>query len=378
MALLLTAEQRMLADSVRPFLDRHAPVGHLRALRDAGDPIGFDRGLWRQFAAMGFAGILVPEAHGGLGLGHVEAGIVLEQIGRNLTPSPFLATAVGAATALAGASERQQAAWLSRIAAGEAVAALAIEESARHRPWRIGLSAERQGDGFILHGEKRFVPHGHAADLAIVTARSSGTADDPDGISLFVVDPRSAGIAVEPERMVDAGIAARLRFDRLAVAADALIGEAGEGRAWLDRMLAALRAGAAAELVGLGARAMEMTVGYLKERQQFGRPIGSFQALQHRAAHLYAEMGTARAAVLKAQQLLDAEDQAAVCAAMVAKGMAGLASALAVQEGVQMHGGIGMTDEHDMGLYMKRQRVLAELFGDTDYHADQLARMAGY
>jgi alkylation response protein AidB-like acyl-CoA dehydrogenase len=367
MTMLLTSEQRMLADSIGDFLARRAPVSHLRALRDAGEPAGFDRTLWRDFATMGFNGVLAAEGHGGLGLGHVEAGMILEAIGRNLTPTPFLSSAVGAATALASASPTLGEAWLPGIVAGEAVVAIALEESVRHRPDRIALAARRHGGAFVLRGEKRFVVHGHAADALLVVAR------DSSGVTLFVVDAQAEGLRIEAERLVDAGVAARLRFEDVAVPAEAAI----EGTA-LGPMLAALYSGAAAELVGLAGRAMEITLDYVGERRQFGKPIGSFQALQHRAAHCHAEIETARAAVLKAQILLDAGDAGAPRAAVVAKGMAGLASALAVQEAVQMHGGIGMTDEHDIGLFMKRQRVLAELWGDADYHADRLARMSGY
>jgi alkylation response protein AidB-like acyl-CoA dehydrogenase len=375
MPMLLTPEQRMLADSARDFLVAKAPVGRLRALRDAEGGISYDPGLWHGLAEMGFTGVTVAEAHGGLGLGQVEAGIVLAEIGRNLALPPFLATAIGAVDALGSADQTIQQAWLPRIATGEATAAIAIEEWARHRPYRVALSAKPRGDTFVLHGEKRFVVHGHVADLVILSARTSGAADDAGGITLFAIARETEGLSIETERTVDSGFAARLRFDGAVVPANAAL---DGGRAPLDRMLAVLRAGAAAELVGLGQRAMEITLGYLCERRQFGRAIGSFQALQHRAAHLHTELETARAAVFKAQQRIDAGDPAAPRTAMIAKGMAGLASALAVQEGVQMHGGIGMTDEHDIGLFMKRQRVLDELFGDADYHADGLARLAGY
>ncbi len=378
MPLFLTDEQAMLRDTARPFLAEQAPVSHLRALRDAADPTGFSPGLWRRFGDMGFTAILIPEADGGLGLGHVEAGVVLEEIGRNLTPSPFLATAVGAVTALAGGSVAQKRRWLPAIARGDAVATLAVDETARHRPERVALRAERHGNGFRLTGEKCFVAHGHVADLIVVAARTSGETADADGITLFAVEKGVAGLTAEVERLTDASLAARLRFDGVEVNADSVIGEVDGGRPGLSRSLAALRAGAAAELLGVGGGVMDMTVGYLRQRRQFGQAIGSFQALQHRAAHLYAEMEVARAAVLKAQQLLDAGDAAAERAVAVAKAMAGLATALSVQEGVQMHGGMGMTDEYDVGFYMKRQRVAAEMFGDTDYHADRLARLAGY
>jgi alkylation response protein AidB-like acyl-CoA dehydrogenase len=378
MPLFLTDEQTMLRDTARQFVGETAPVSHMRSLRDANDPTGFSRDLWKQFAEMGFTSILIPEGEGGLGLGHVEAGVVLEEIGRNLTPSPFLATSVGAVSALkhGGAALRQT--WFPRIAAGEAVAALAIDEGAKHRPAQIALKAERSGNGFRLTGAKTFVPLGHVADLIVVAARTAGSPGEEKGLTLFAVEKGAAGLSASPERLTDASLAARLQFEGVEVDADAVFGEVDEGWTALTRILSATRAGASAEMLGVGGGAMDMTLSYLKERKQFGVPIGSFQALQHRAAHLYAEMEVARAAVLKAQQLLDADDPGAERAALVAKAMTGLASTLAVQEGVQMHGGIGMTDEYDIGFYMKRQRVLAELFGDVNWAADQLARLSGY
>jgi alkylation response protein AidB-like acyl-CoA dehydrogenase len=378
MPLYLTDEQTMLRDTARQFVAETAPVGHMRALRDANDASGFSRDLWKQFAEMGFTSILIPEAEGGLGLGHVEAGVVLEEIGRNLTPSPFLPTSVGAVTALTGAGEALRQAWFPKIAAGDAVAALAIDEGAKHRPADIALEAERSGNGFRLSGQKSFVAHGHVADLLIVAARTAGSAGETQGLTLFAVEKDAAGLAAAPERLTDASLAARLTFQGVEVTADAVIGEVDEGWTGLTRLLSATRTGAAAEMLGVGGGAMDMTVGYLRDRKQFGVPIGSFQALQHRAAHLYSEMEVARAAVLKAQQLLDEGHDGAERAALVAKAMTGLAATLAVQEGVQMHGGIGMTDEYDIGFYMKRGRVLAELFGDTNWAADQLARMSGY
>ncbi|WP_174299308.1 acyl-CoA dehydrogenase family protein [Caulobacter sp. S45] len=377
MPLFLNDDQAMLADTARPFMAEQAPVGHMRALRDTADPTGFSRDLWRQFAEMGFTGMLVEEAHGGLGLGQVEAGIVMEEIGRNLTPSPFLSTSVGAVTALKGAAGLAER-WLPGIVAGEVVAALAIDEATHHRPLRTALKAERSGNGFRLTGDKRFVAHGHVADLLIVAARTAGAPGEADGITLFAVEKGAPGLTATPERLADASLASRLAFDGVQVDADAVIGEVDGGWAVLSRVLAAVRTGAAAEMGGVSAAALAMTMDYLKSRKQFGVHIGSFQALQHRAAHLYSEMEVTRSAVLKAQQLLDAGDPAAERATLVAKAMAGLTTTLAVQEGVQMHGGIGMTDAYDIGFYIKRGRVLAEMFGDADFHADQLARLSGY
>ncbi len=375
MPLYLDDDQTVLQDTIRDFVAEHAPVSHMRALRDAEDETGFSRDLWKQFAEMGFTGILIGEDQGGLGLGHVEAGVVLEQIGRNLSPSPFLTTAVAAVETLKGTGQAER--WFPGIIAGETVAALAIDEAAKHRD-SIAMTAERAGNGFKLTGAKRFVAHGHTADLIIVAARTAGSADDADGITLFAVPKDAAGLSANAERLADASLAARLDFDGVEVDADAVIGEVDAGRAPLDRLLRAGRTGASAELLGVGGGAMDMTIGYMKQRKQFGTLIGSFQALQHRAAHLYSEMEVARAAVLKAQQLLDLGSDRADEAVSVAKAMTALATTLSVQESVQMHGGIGMTDEYDIGFYMKRARVLAELFGDANFHADRLAIAAGY
>ena len=375
MPLYLDDDQTALQDTIRGFVAEHAPVSHMRALRDADDKTGFSRDLWKQFAEMGFTGILIGEDQGGLGLGHVEAGVVLEEIGRNLSPSPFLSTAVAAVEALKGTGQAER--WFPGIIAGETVAALAIDEGAKHRD-TVAMKAERSGNGFKLTGAKRFVTHGHTADLIIVAARTAGSDDDPDGVTLFAVPKDAAGLTANAERLADSSLAARLEFDGVEVDADAVIGEVDAGRTPLDRLLRAGRTGASAELLGVGGGAMDMTIGYMKERKQFGTLIGSFQALQHRAAHLYSEMEVARAAVLKAQQLLDQGSDRADEAVSVAKAMTALATTLSVQEGIQMHGGIGMTDEYDIGFYMKRARVLAEMFGDANFHADRLAVAAGY
>jgi alkylation response protein AidB-like acyl-CoA dehydrogenase len=303
---------------------------------------------------------------------------VLEEIGRNLSPSPFLATSVGAVTALNAGGSVPRARWLPGIIAGETIAALAVDEGAKHRPERVALRAERSGNGFRLTGAKDFVAHGHVADVLLVSARTAGAAGDVEGVTLFAVPRGSAGLTADPRRLIDSSYASHIAFEGVEVDADAVVGEIDHGHAPLAAMLNAVRVGASAELLGVGAGAMAMTVDYLKQRKQFGHMIGSFQALQHRAAHLYAEMEVARAAVMKAQQLLDAGDAGAERAVTVAKAQSGMAAGLAVREGIQMHGGIGMTDAYDIGFYIKRERVLAETFGDENFHADLLARMAGY
>jgi alkylation response protein AidB-like acyl-CoA dehydrogenase len=376
MPLYLTEDQTMLRDTAKPFIADAAPVKHLRTLRDSKDETGFSRDLWSQFAEMGFTGIMVPEANGGLGLGHVEAGIVLEEIGRNLTPSPFLTTAVAAVEALK-ASGRLSEEWLPKIASGAAIVALAVDEVAKHHPSAAAMKAERSGNGFKLTGTKTFVLNGHVADMMIVVARTAGAAGEQAGLTLFAV-PNDAGQTADPRRLVDSSLASHVTFEGVEVDADAVIGDVDGGWAVLAKLLDAGRVGAAAEMIGVGSAAMDMTVDYLKQRKQFGKLIGEFQALQHRAAHLYGEMEVARATVLKAQQLLDAGDPRAEIAVAVAKAKTGKAVRLSVQEGVQMHGGIGMTDEYDIGLYMKRDRALEEFFGDARYHAERVARMSGY
>jgi len=378
MALYHTEDQTMLKDSVAPFLADAAPVKHLRSLRDSKDATSFSRDLWKQFAEMGFTGILIPEGEGGLGLGHVEAGIVLEEIGRNLTPSPFLTTAVAAVEALKAGSADQRAAWFPRIASGDAVIALAIDEGSKHRPAATALAAERSGNGFKLTGKKQFVLNGHVADMVLVAARTAGAPGEEDGLTLFAVPRDVAGLDVSTDRLVDSSLSSRLTFEGVQVDADAVVGEVDGGWSVMSRLLDAGRIGASAEMLGVGCGAMDMTFDYLKQRKQFGKVIGEFQALQHRAAHLYGEMEGARSIVLKAQQLLDEGHKNAALYVSAAKAKTGKACNLAVREGVQMHGGIGMTDEYDIGLYMKRDRALAELFGGTSFHADRVATLIGY
>jgi alkylation response protein AidB-like acyl-CoA dehydrogenase len=379
MALVLTEEQSMLRDSARGLISDKAPVSHLRSLRDTKDATGFSRELWKAFAEMGFCGLLVPENFGGSGLGCVEAGVVMEEIGRTLMPSPFLATAVLAASALTrGGSDAQKAAHLPKIADGSLLAALAVDEGAKHRPLQIKLQAMRSGNGFKLSGAKAFVVDGHTADLLIVAARTGGSAGERDGLTLFLVDPKARGIAVERTAMVDSHNAARIEFDNVEVNADHVLGEVDQGGALLEGVLNIGRGAVASEMVGLSEEVFGRTVTYLKERKQFGKLIGEFQALQHRAAQLYIDIEITRAAVLKALQTLDGDFDKATAAVAVAKARAGSTATLAVQEGVQMHGGMGMTDQFDIGFFMKRARVCQELFGDSNYHADQLARMKSY
>ena len=379
MALVLSDEQIMLRDNARGFLSKKAPIAHLRQLRDTHDADGFSRPLWKDFVEMGWAGILVPQQYGGLGLGHVEAGVVMEELGRTLTPSPFLSTALLAANALSRAgNEKQKSEYLSRIVAGDLIGTLAVDEGAKHRPDKTAMAAKRSAGGFVLNGAKTFVLDGHVANLFIVAARTAGTPGETKGVTLFLVDSTAKGIRAQRTPMVDTHNAARVTFENVNVGADNVLGKIDAGWDALEGTLNVGRAAVAAELMGAGDEAFSRTVGYLRERKQFGRLIGEFQALQHRAANLYCELEVSRSAVLKALQMLDESFESAGAIVSVAKAKAGQSATLAVQEAVQMHGGIGMTDEFDVGLFMKRVRVGQELFGDANFHADRLARLNRY
>lgn len=374
---LLTDDQKMLQDTAASFLSEEGSIAkQLRHWRDIGCKDGFGHGLWRQFAELGLTGICIPEDLGGLGLGAREAAIVLEEIGRNLTPSPFLQTAVVATRAVEGTQHADR--WYPGVLSGEAVLALAVDEGSCHAPEQTALEATRQGNGFVLNGAKQFVVQGASADMIVTAARTSGSAGDQDGITLFAVPRDVAGLDVENVVLVDSSKAARLTFEKAELDADAVIGEVDGGWELLQRALSAGRAGAAAELVGVAASASALTLDYLRQRKQFGKLIGEFQALQHRVAHLYSEIEIARAATLKAAQLLDSDDDRAELYVSVAKAKAADVANLAVREGVQMHGGVGMTDEHDVGLFLKREAVLGELFGDVYYHRERVAALNGY
>jgi len=379
MPLYHNEDQAMLADTAAQFMAEEGSIkNQLRHWRDKECKDGFGHELWKQFAEMGFTGILVGEDDGGMGMGNVEAGIVLEQIGRNLTPSPFLTSSVLAATALNNGSTDLRGRYLPGLVSGESVFAVAIDEGAKHRPERIKTKAEKSGNGFKLSGQKDFVIHGASADMIVVAARTSGDDDDADGITLFAVPKDAANMSQDTVRLVDSSMATHTKFDGVELDGDAVIGEVDGGREILNKILNAGRIGSAAEGCGVAGGAMDMTIDYLKQRKQFGKLIGEFQALQHRAAHLYSEVEVARAVTIKAGQLLDGESEKSELMVSVAKAKVGRAASLAVKEGVQMHGGIGMTDEYDIGLYMKRDRALQEFLGDAYYHAERVAQLSGY
>jgi alkylation response protein AidB-like acyl-CoA dehydrogenase len=379
MALLLNDEQLMLKDAAKGFLAAKSPVSELRRLRDSKDALGYNPELWRDCAEQGFAGVLVPENHGGVGFGFVGAGLIAEQMGRTLTCSPLLSTAILGATAIAqGASSQLQSELLPKIARGDLLLALASDERARHAPSHITTRAVAAGNGFSITGAKTFVLDGHVADKLIVVTRTQGDDADTSGITLFLLDRQSSGISVHRTTMADSRNAANVTFENVAASADDVLGEVGNGFALLEKILDGGRACLAAEMLGVAAESFERTVDYLKNRDQFGKKIGEFQALQHRAAHLFCEIELGKSVVLKALQALDANDARAPVLASLAKAKVGDIAKLATNEAVQLHGGIGMTDDFDIGFFMKRARAAAETFGDGSYHGDRIARIMGY
>ena len=379
MALVLNEEQQMLRESAQGFLAEFAPLAELRKQRDAGSQTGYADNLWRQMADMGWAAILVPEAYGGLEFGHVGMGQIVEQTGRTLTASPLLSTAILGVTAINTAgSEVQKRELLGAIAGGEITTALAVDEKIHHAPTQISMTAEKQGGGYVLNGAKRFVADGGTADKLIVAARTAGEAGDMSGISLFVVDRKASGVEVERTEMTDTRNYANISFTNVEVAEATLLGEEGKGFKTLNATLDAGNIYLAAELLGIAQETFDVTLQYLKERRQFGVLIGSFQALQHRAAHWWSEVELCKSVVLKALQAMDEGDKKSPALASIAKAKLCEVAELATNEAIQMHAGIGMTDEYDIGFFIKRARSAQIMFGDNSYHTDRFALLSGY
>ncbi len=377
MAFVLSEEQQMLRDSALSFASEKLPISQLRALRAKGE--GYDRAAWSEMAELGFAGVLIPEEFGGSGFGYVGLGQVLEAQGRTIAASPLLSTAmVGASALIMAGSQAQKEAWLPKIASGEALTALAVDESAHHDPAHIKLAAKKSGAGFTLSGDKRYVVDGGDADLLIVAARTSGDAGDATGITLFLVPADAKGVTRTALKTLDAHGAANISFAGVEVGADAVLGSVDAGYATLEAILDRARIGLAAEMLGASDAAFEMTAEYLKVRKQFGQLIGSFQSLQHRAAIMFTELELTRSCVAAALDGLDRNANNIAELASLAKARAGETLHLISNETVQMHGGIGMTDVHDSGLYMKRARVLEALYGSESFHRDRYARIGGY
>ena len=381
MAMILNEEQTMLKDSAKDFCATNAPIGQLRKLRDEENPDGFDRGTWGSMVELGWAAIPWSEDHGGLAFGYKGLGVVTEESGRTLTASPLYASVwVGGTLINLGGSDEQKAELLPQLAAGELLLALALEESHKHDPYGIQTTASAMEDGYVLDGNKTFVLDGHVADKLIVAARTSGEVGSREGISLFLVDREANGVSVTRTIMADSRNAANVKLDAVKVGNDALLGTADTAADTLDQALDIARIGLSAEMLGGIQECFERTVEYLKERKQFGVAIGSFQALKHRAADMFCEIELSKSCVLEALTALDEQrdrDEVAKLASL-AKAKVGETYNLVSREGIQMHGGIGMTDEFDIGFFIKRAAVAEQTFGDVNFHRNRYGELEGY
>jgi acyl-CoA dehydrogenase len=388
MELVRTEDQELIAKTAADFVKEKSPIARVRALRDTNDPVGFSRELWKEMAELGWIGIPFPESVGGAGLGFAELAVVLEELGRSLAPEPFLSTVLLAGQALLLSGDEAKARqWLPRVCKGEAILALAQQEAkSRWDLAAVETRAERAGRGFRIRGEKMQVLDGHVADAFVVVARTAGGARDADGIGLFLVPKGAAGLTVVRQSRVDGRNAALVKLDGVEVGPDAALGAPGAGQAPLAGAGQAPLAGAvdratvglAAEMLGGMQQAFALTLEHLKHRHQFGVPIGSFQALKHRAANVYIELELAKSAVMAAARAVDADAPDLPKLVSLAKARCSDAYLLAANEGVQMFGGVGMTDEYDIGFYLKRARAAELSFGDAAFHRARWATLSGY
>ena len=379
MPLVLNEEQHLLKFTAEEFFRKQAPVSALRTLRDERDVDGFSRPLWQAMVAMGWPSAFLPEEYGGLDCGFMELGAVLEASGRTLVASPLFSSVVLAASGiLLGGDETQKSALLPRIASGDLLMSLAVEEGAHHRPSAIATTATAQKDGFVINGKKVHVIDGHVADQFIVVARTQGNSTEERGISLFIVNRAQPGVSVARRVMVDSRNMAEIHLQDVAVPASGMLGELHNGYSLLTKILDRGNIALSAEMLGSLQAAFDRTLDYLKQREQFGELIGSFQALQHRASRMFCEIELSKSVVLKALQAVDEDADNISLMASLAKVQVAETFRLVSDEAIQMFGGIGMTDAEDIGFYLKRARVAQQLLGDEHYHVQRYATLRGY
>ncbi|ELT95449.1 hypothetical protein CAPTEDRAFT_105117, partial [Capitella teleta] len=345
-SLAFNEEQRSLKDTARDFVQANSPVESLRKLRDNEDSVGFSRDTWSQMVELGWGGIIFPEAYGGFDFGVKGLAACMEEFGRTLLASPLLSSvALSGSVILQAGNETQKQELLSSIAAGELLVSLALEEGVRHNPVAINTTATKTDSGFTISGRKTLVMDAHVADQLVVVARTAGQSGDQQGISLFLVDAGAQGVNISKTHLTDSRNYARINFDKVSVADSALLGDLNQGFAALDKALDVARVCLAAELFGGVQEAFERTVEYLKERKQFGVLIGTFQGLQHRCAHMYTEIQLCKSLLMDALSALEAGKDKAPALISAAKAKISETAELVTNEAVQLHGGIGVTDE---------------------------------
>ena len=380
MQLVLTEDQSLLQRTANAFIAESSPVSRMRKLRDSGDPRRYSREVYASMAELGWTAIPFSEADGGLGTGLAEMVLVTEAMGRTLAPEPLIPSVMlaGQAIALAGNADQKER-WLSKVISGEQVLALAYSEArSRYDLTKIDCKAERGAGGYVLRGEKAHVWGGALADGYVVAARVAGKSGEREGIALFLVPAGASGLTVTAETRADSQNAAGLKLDGVKVGEQDVLGEPGAGLRVLESCVERATVALCGEMMGGMSEAFDRTLAYLKERKQFGVPIGSFQALKHRAAKMYIELELSRSAVMAAARACDANDPDASALVSVAKARLSDAYCLITNEAVQMHGGIGMTDEHDIGFFMKRARACEMTFGDAAYHRERFATLGGF
>lgn len=375
MSLTLSEEQQILKESAEKFFANTSPVSRMRGLRDTRDETGFSRDLWQEMANLGWLGIPFSADYGGSEMGLRELGVVLFEAGRVLAPEPLLSTVLMGANAIRlSDNETAKKDVLSAVAEGARVIAFAAQETGRFNPYQVETQAASAGNGYKISGEKGYVLDAHVADQMVVLARLSGQPNNREGLGLFLLDTNAEGLSVQRTTLMDGRNAARVSLAEVEVGADSLLGDAD----LLDRVIDQATMGLVAEMVGMADEVFERTVSYLKEREQFGVKIGTFQALRHRAAEMFAELEFARSLMLDGLAAIDEERSDARLAVSAAKAQANKAARLIAADGVQMHGGMGMTDDLDIGLFLKRMKAAEMALGDETYHHRLFATLSGY
>lgn len=379
MKLVLTEEEQFLKDTAKNFAEERSPITHFRALRDNNDPLLWDKGLWNEMTKLGWPGILIPEDYGGSNFGITGISVILNECAKTLTPSPLFATGVIGAYSIANyGTEKQKKYYLPKIASGELTTALAVDESSHHNPANTEIFAKKEGSNFIVNGKKTFVIDGASADLIILLARTSGDKGDMTGLTLFLVDANSNGFETTKLDMADSRNYSNINFNNVEIPDSNILGDLETGGEIIENVLDIGRIAMASEMLGNAEAAFETTIDYLKQRKQFGVLIGSFQALQHRAAEMFCEIELTKSSVMGAMKAADEGSNELQRLSSLAKTMAGETLHLVSNEAVQMHGGIGVTDEYDIGFFLKRARVTEQIFGSSKYHTERYANLSGF
>ena len=379
MKLVLTEEEQFLKDTAKNFAEERSPITHFRALRDNNDPLLWDKGLWNEMTKLGWPGILIPEDYGGSNFGITGISVILNECAKTLTPSPLFATGVVGAYSITNyGTEKQKEYYLPKIASGELTTALAVDESSHHNPTNTEIFAKKEGSNFIVNGKKTFVIDGASADLIILLARTSGDKGDMTGLTLFLVDANSNGFETTKLDMADSRNYSNINFNNVEIPDSNILGDLETGGEIIENVLDIGRIAMASEMLGNAEAAFETTIDYLKQRKQFGVLIGSFQALQHRAAEMFCEIELTKSSVMGAMKAADEGSNELQRLSSLAKTMAGETLHLVSNEAVQMHGGIGVTDEYDIGFFLKRARVTEQIFGSSKYHTERYANLSGF